>query len=315
MECGVIQMPKTCILICTCDRPELLGQLLSALVPQARAHGCVTIIVDNGMRSSETVVATFQPEMEIVYERLAEPGLVSARNRAMGLALAFHPEFLAFIDDDEIPEADWLANLIRRVEETGAGFACGPVVPAYQASPPSWVVKGEFFEKSGTAACTSNLLLRASCIPVDASRWFLPDFNFTGGEDKEFLNRLMENGAVKVLAETAIVWESVPAPRMKRRYIWRRGLRDGVVIAQITSLESKSRAGFAAGIICRAAQKLGYGLNHLFWTVKSPWRFNNAMSDMAAVAGIMLRAAGVKFAFYGHPKMRQGHDNGARHDT
>ena len=115
-------MPKTCILICTCDRPELLRQLLSALVPQAKAHGCTTIIVDNGMRSSETVVSSFQPEMPIVYERISEPGLVSARNRAMSLALAFHPEFLAFIDDDEVPEADWLSNLIRRVEETGADY-------------------------------------------------------------------------------------------------------------------------------------------------------------------------------------------------
>ena len=109
-------MPKTCILICTCDRPELLRQLLSALVPQANAQRCATVIVDNGMRSSEAVVASFQSEMPIVYERISQPGLVSARNRAMSLALATHPEYLAFIDDDEVPEADWLSNLIRRIE-------------------------------------------------------------------------------------------------------------------------------------------------------------------------------------------------------
>ena len=131
-------MPKTCILICTFNRPELLRRLLTALVPQARKHGCMTVIIYNGTRSSEAVSSSFRPGMEITYERLAEPGIVSARNRAMRLALATRPEFLAFIDDDEVPEADWLANLLQRIEETGADFANGPVVPEYGAPPPRW---------------------------------------------------------------------------------------------------------------------------------------------------------------------------------
>ncbi len=53
-------MPKTCILICTFNRPELLRRLLTALVPQARAQGCMTVIVDNGTRSSEAVVAPWK---------------------------------------------------------------------------------------------------------------------------------------------------------------------------------------------------------------------------------------------------------------
>jgi succinoglycan biosynthesis protein ExoM len=298
-------MPKTCILICTCDRPELLLQLLSALVPQANAHGCATIIVDNGMRSSETVVSSFQPEMHIVYERISEPGLVSARNRVMSLALAFHPEFLAFIDDDEVPEADWLSNLIRRIEQTGAGFASGHVVPEYAAPPPRWATEGGFFHASGDSFITGNLILRASCLPEGESQWFRHEFNFSGGEDDEFLSRLAANGAVHVVAETAIVRESVPASRMKRRYIWRRGLRDGVSIAQIIALRSKSRSRFAAMVLYRTGAKLGYAFNHLFWSLSTPWRFHCAMADLAAASGIILRALGVKFAFYGQTKIRQ----------
>jgi succinoglycan biosynthesis protein ExoM len=295
-------MSKTCILICTCDRPELLRQLLSALVPQAKAHGCATIIVDNGIRSSETVVASFQSEMEIVYERVVEPGLVSARNRAMSMALAFHPEFLAFIDDDEVPEADWLANLIRRIEQTGADFASGPVVPEYAAPPPRWATEGGFFHTSGDSFITGNLILRASCLPEGESQWFRHEFNFSGGEDNEFLSRLVENGAVHVVAEAAIVRESVPVSRMKGRYIWRRGLRDGVAIAQIIALRNRSRASIAAMVLCRTGAKIGYAFNHLFWSLSSPWRFHCAMADLAAASGIMLRGLGVKFAFYGHTK-------------
>ena len=292
-------MPKTCILICTFDRPELLRQLLSALVPQVNAHGCATIIVDNGVRSSETVVSSFKPEIPIIYERISQPGLVSARNRAISLALATHPEYLAFIDDDEVPEANWLFNLIRRIEETGADFASGPVVPEYAAPPPRWVTEGEFFHAPGDSFRTSNLILRASCLPENESQWFQYEFNFSGGEDDEFLSRLAANGAVHVVAEAAIVRETVPASRMRRRYIWRRGLRDGVAIAQIIALRSQSKSSFAALVFYRTGAKLGYAFNHLFWSLSSPWRFHCAMADLAAASGIMLRALGVKIAFYG----------------
>jgi glycosyltransferase involved in cell wall biosynthesis len=140
--------------------------------------------------------------MHIVYERISEPGLVSARNRAMSLALAFHPEFLAFIDDDEVPEADWLSNLIRRVEETGADFASGPIVPEYTAPPPRWATEGEFFHASRDSFRTSNLILCASCLPENESQWFQHEFNFSGGEVNEFLGRLVANGAAHVVAET-----------------------------------------------------------------------------------------------------------------
>ncbi|HQY73403.1 MAG TPA: glycosyltransferase family 2 protein [Aestuariivirga sp.] len=294
-------MPKTCILICTYNRPELLRRLLTALVPQARKHGCMTVIVDNGTRSSEAVASSFHQEMEIIYERLSEPGLVSARNRAMRLALASHPEFLACIDDDEVPEADWLANLLQRIEETGAGFATGPVVPEFAVAPPRWATDGAYFFAEGDSFRTSNLILRAAILPKDESQWFHPAFNYSGGEDSEFLGRLAANGAVHVVAENAVVRESVPASRLKRRYIWRRGLRDGVAIAQILALRSKSRTGFAARIMGRAGAKFGYAANHLFWSPLSPWQFHRAMADLAAATGILLRAVGVKFAFYGRP--------------
>ncbi|MBZ0259649.1 MAG: hypothetical protein K8F90_03500 [Hyphomicrobiales bacterium] len=91
----------------------------------------------------------------------------------------------------------------------------------------------------------------------------------------------------------------MPASRLKRRHIWRRGLRDGVAIAQILELRSKSKAGFAAMVLRRTGAKLGYAVNHLFWSLSQPWRFHRVMAGLAAATGILLRAAGVKFAFYG----------------
>ncbi len=292
-------MPRTCILICTFERPQLLHKLLAALVDQVRGQACTVIVVDNGTSSSEDIVLAFRASMNIVYDRLSARGLVSARNRALTLGIARKPEFLVFIDDDEVPEASWLANLIARLEETGADFACGPVIPDYAAPPPRWAKQGEFFNASADSFRTSNLILRASCIPSAESQWFRPEFNFSGGEDDEFLSRLAAGGAVHVEATTAVVRETIPQSRMRRRYIWRRGLRDGVAIAQIARLRNTSRAGFMAKVLWRACTKLGYGLNHLFWSPGTSWRLQSAIADFACAFGIITRALGVKFAFYG----------------
>lgn len=292
-------MPKTCILICTFERAGSLQRLLAVLAGQAKVHDCTTIVVDNGPNQSERVVSAFITSMNIVYDRIVQPGLVCARNRAMALALALHPDFLVFIDDDEVPEAEWLTNLIRRIEQTGADIACGPVIPEYTQAPPRWATEGRFFNAYGDSLRTSNLILRATCIPADASQWFQDEFNFSGGEDNEFLSRLVANGAAHVVADTAVVRESVPQSRLKRRYIWRRGLRDGVAIAQIAALRNPSRTGFAALVLRRAGAKLGFAVNHLFWSLASPWRLHRAIADFASALGIILRALGVKFKFYG----------------
>ncbi len=135
---------------------------MAALVVQVRGAACTVIVVDNGTWPSEGTVLAFTDAMNIVYDRVSECGLVSARNRALALGLALTPEFLVFIDDDEVPEASSLANLIHRMEETGADFACGPVVPDYAAPPPCWVRQGEFFNTSADSLGTSNLILRVA---------------------------------------------------------------------------------------------------------------------------------------------------------
>ena len=298
-------MPKTCILICTFDRPVLLQRLLSALALQAHVHDCTTIVVDNGPHSSEAIVSAFLSSLNIIYDRISERGLVIARNRAMSLALALQPQFIVFIDDDEVPEADWLANLIHRIEETGADLACGPVLPEYTEPPPRWATEGGFFEGSGDPPGTENLILRASSIPADKGQWFRPEFNLSGGEDYEFLSRLIANGAMHVVAEAAVVRETVPPSRLRRRYIWRRGLRDGVYLTQIISLKKQSWFAFAAAVLLKAGEKIGYGLNHLFWSPSAPWRLHRAIADFASAGGIILRSMGVRFEFYGQAKALQ----------
>lgn len=306
-------MPEIAVLLCTCDRPQRLALLLAALLPQAEELDACVVIVDNGLRSSEQVVRDVMPPGRFTYRRLNERGLVVARNCALQLAMDHKPVLLAFIDDDEVPDRHWLHNLRRRMDEAQADMVNGPVMPDFMEAPPPWAGAGSFYEKSGHTPCTSNLMLRASCLPDDPAQWFLPAFNFSGGEDNEFLNRLLQRGAARAVAGDAIVREAIPADRLRRRYVWQRGLRDGVVISEIAALSHQSRLRFFRHVAWRAVQKLGYACNHLFWSPAEPWRLISAGADLAAACGIVLRASGMRFHFHGpRPAPRQHADQASR---
>ena len=69
-------MSQIGILICTFDRPQLLYNLLAALIEQVRGLPGRVIVVDNGFLATEGAVFGFKASMDIVYDRLSELGLV-----------------------------------------------------------------------------------------------------------------------------------------------------------------------------------------------------------------------------------------------
>ncbi|MFO1131824.1 MAG: glycosyltransferase [Hyphomicrobiales bacterium] len=290
--------PRIAILICTHDRPEFLRLLLDGLRHE-RQPGVFLCVVDNGMRSSAAIVEPFRAEFELFYRRVEEPGVVVARNACLALAMDHAPDVLVFIDDDETPNSGWLAAMMRTLRDTNADFVTGPVEAKFLVPPPDWAIRGDFFRHDGRSYRTSNLAIRAASFPKDPEDWFQARFNRLGGEDSELLGRLVGGGAVHEVAADAVVTEFVPAERLRRRYIWRCGTRDGAIIAEtILTARGNTAAAYAACLI-EAAKKLGYAANHLFWTLRSPWRVNSAIRDVNASAGIVLKLAGRSSHYYG----------------
>lgn len=290
--------PRIAILICTHDRPRFLQLLLEGLQREWQP-GVFLAVVDNGTSSSEAVLDPFKRQFQAYYRRMEEPGVVVARNACIELALFHEPEFLVFIDDDETPNPGWLGAMIRTMQETNADFATGPVEAKFLAPPPNWAVRGDFFRHDGRSYRTSNLAIRTAALPKNSEDWFQGQFNRLGGEDSELLGRLVAGGAVHEIATDAVVTEFVPAARLRRRYIWRCGIRDGAIIAE-TVLTERGRNVSAYGICgLEALKKVGYAANHMFWTIHSPWRVNNSLRDLLSAMGIFLRVAGFRLSFYG----------------
>lgn len=294
-------MQTLVILICTFNRSHYLDDLLTALAYEVSTAECTTlsvVIIDNGTEEVKSQVEAFRLALPIEYVRLPNSGLVGARNYSLACGLRHQPDFLAFIDDDEVPEKGWLNNLVSTLETSRADFAVGRVQPRFAEPPPGWAPP--FFTKSGEAYCTSNLIIRGCLIPEDESRWFQERFTYTGGEDGDFLSRLAEGGARGTVASSAIVYENVPRDRVTLKYLWRRGLRDGVVLSMMAS----SRIGGGTQLVRitfpKAALKLLYGLNHLIWSLTDSDRLPRAIDDFAVATGLVIGSFNFSVDLYGH---------------
>lgn len=298
-------MRRLAILICTCDRPVLLDKLLAALSHEVKSIEDAVVavfVVDNGDCPSNFIVNAYETQLAISYERLQEPGLVVARNASLRLGLSSKPEYLVFIDDDEVPSAGWLASLVSAIDTSDADLANGPVIPIFETRAPTWAL--DFFTKSGGTYCTSNLILRASAVPVDEDDWFNPAFNLSGGEDNEFLGRLVRNGAAHVIAPSAVVTEYIPSLRLQSAYLFRVGLRDGVVTAQKAFLTTRRTLQCHIPLLTVALQKLAYGSNHLLWSWRETGRYQRAIRDFGHCVGILVRFVGITPTIYGRAKSK-----------
>jgi hypothetical protein len=54
-------------------------------------------------------------------------------------------DFFAFIDDDEIPDPNWLEQLLLTQARTGADVVRGCVEPILPDGSPTWIKDGHFF--------------------------------------------------------------------------------------------------------------------------------------------------------------------------
>ena len=141
--------PHISICICTFRRQTLLRQLLEELSTQ-ETEGLFTysvIVVDNdASQSSKEVVDGFEMNSSLAICYSVEPiqNIALARNKALSQAKG---SFIAFIDDDELPDRDWLLRLFQVCEKYHSAGALGPVLPHFEHQPPAWVIRGGFCDR------------------------------------------------------------------------------------------------------------------------------------------------------------------------
>jgi glycosyltransferase involved in cell wall biosynthesis len=223
------------VCICTYRRPDLLARLLRELAVQ-ETGGRFTysvVVVDNDWQESarDVVVAATETFPGLLQYRV-EPrqSIALARNRAVASAAG---DFIAFIDDDELPIKTWLLTLFATCMERGVDGVLGPVKPHFDTEPPAWLVRGRFHERpdyptgfliDGRRGRTGNVLLRRTLFP-EGQVAFNPVF--VTGEDQEFFWRKIAEGGVFVWCHEAIALEVIPPARWTRSFVVRRAMMRG----------------------------------------------------------------------------------------
>jgi succinoglycan biosynthesis protein ExoM len=225
-----------CVCICTFKRPELLAQLLLKLEKQTTEDkfDYSVVVIDND--SSESARQTVEniavkSKKTINYYVELEQNIALARNKAIEKS---NGDFVGFIDDDEIPETDWLLQHHKAINMSSADGTLGPVLPSYDKKPPNWVLKGKFFERpthqTGQVlewknTRTGNVLLKKS-IFYTVRKWFDPSFG-SGGEDVDFFRRMIDENHKFIWCNEAVVYEHVPTNRCTVKYLLNRALLRG----------------------------------------------------------------------------------------
>jgi glycosyltransferase involved in cell wall biosynthesis len=241
--------PDVSVCICTFRRPEMLATLLEALRSQdTRGELTYSVVVadNDAEETARAVVEEFRNgwPVETVYCVEARQNIALARNKAVEHASG---EFIAFLDDDEFPQPDWLHRMWTACRTLETAGVLGPIRPHFAEVPPSWIIKGRLCERpehrtgrpmDWEECRTGNVLLRRRVLE-DLQPPFNPEFP-NGGEDKDFFLRAMQQGHVFAWCNEGVVYEAVPPARWSRRVILRRALLRGKNI--LKHREGRARA-------------------------------------------------------------------------
>jgi glycosyltransferase involved in cell wall biosynthesis len=192
------------------------------------------VVCDNdALASAREVTERVQREtgLQITYVIQPRKNIAAARNTSVQNATG---DFIAFIDDDEFPNEDWLLTLYTTITQRGAAGVLAPVLPHFDVEPPAWVRKGRFYERPrhatgfrmGWAECrTGNVLLRRDLCP-SGELAFSEEFA-NGGEDQDFFRRMEARGHEFIWCDEAAVRETVPPERWNIRIMFSRALLRG----------------------------------------------------------------------------------------
>lgn len=121
--------PHITVVICTRERPGALARCLDSLLAQ-NYPGFRVLVVDNAPVTEATAEVVRSAARRGPVDYLVEPkaGLSFARNAAVAAAPG---EILAWIDDDEYADENWLAEVARALaDHPEADVISGVIVPA-----------------------------------------------------------------------------------------------------------------------------------------------------------------------------------------
>lgn len=230
-------MVEIVVAVPTFRRPQSLMRLLSALAALDTAAKVTVLVADNDAERHEGFDACGTlTDYRWPLERFVAPerGIAQVRNALVERALAHPCDFIAMLDDDEWPEPGWLDAFLKVQAETGADGLHGDILRDFETAPSRWAARCDgiapLLGRTGRVAMiegSGNILVSRACFEGLAKPCFDPAFALSGGEDRDFFERLRRQGRRFAWAKDAVVHAWVPASRGNLRWALQRAYRVG----------------------------------------------------------------------------------------
>jgi len=220
----------------TYKRPKMLKAALMSLINITNIEGVSVeiVIVDNdNMATAKDVVNACRELFSCNIHYLVEEnrGIPFARNKVIEKAIELEASELAFFDDDEVVQSDWLDKLYSAYKHFGCDVVTGPVVSTYPENAPTWALTGKFYEgkrfETGSdrpCAATGNILFSMKCF-IETFLRFDEELALTGGSDTCLTKEIVKGGGCIKWVDDAIVFERIPESRLNLKWIMQRNYR------------------------------------------------------------------------------------------
>ena len=246
---------KASIIIATYNRSTYLSLCLDGLAAvKTKSDIFEIILVDNNSTdNTKEIIQNYIEEHPTVCVRyIFEPkqGASLARNQGIKQAIG---EIICFLDDDAVPDPDWLDAMFEGFTDPTIGCVGGPAILDFLGKEiPPWLqgdLKGllsgyglgysqpTFITDIAEYPFLCNMAIRRSVL--DEVGLFRTDLGPSGknlvvGEETELIGRIRQGGWKVLYLPEAKVRHLVAPERLEKKYIYRSGLRLAVTHVCVT---------------------------------------------------------------------------------
>lgn len=245
-------MKKIIIGVCTYNRIQLLKECLDSLgnmlLPQG--YDITVVIADNSFDKNAEKTYTesknkLQKErLQFSYLSVTRQGISFPRNAILQYSKDTDADYLAFIDDDETADKDWIFNLVAFTDKNDLDCVNGFVQYKYSDTAPKWMkhsnAHGGPRNKKKPTGSTNNIIYNLHYLKQHKLS-YEETYALSGGEDTFLFKQILNSGGRCGYCPDAVTYESVHTERESLAWLCKRFFNNGLVgVHQDKTLHRKS---------------------------------------------------------------------------
>jgi succinoglycan biosynthesis protein ExoM len=305
----ILNMKTILIGLCTYKRPKMLADCLAGITALSLPIGVQVhlVVVDNDITPG--LVTETEKNMDGLLAPIHEAGIFAiyiqeqlrgisyARNAVLNYSHKIKADYIAFIDDDEIPDQNWLVELYQMIDIHQCAGVQGIIYRRYPNGDLTITGRRRGELPNGhhlspdDAVTTGNIIFSTKLIR-DWGLKFHSQLGLSGGEDVDFFEQAQRKGGIFLLNKKAIVIETVPLERTT--FGWR--LLQEVNFASYKVIKSKLEYGHFQTILKQTWRVIKMSNLFFYYLISTLWMgkkgFMKSLKLLARISGILMALIG-----------------------